>query len=180
MLERTKAGGWTMLPQAKSLPADGDSGNSCSTTRIIMVLEPRSNAMIMGLCKDGLAPSLGRGWSVPAATDAHSVAGSRSRWGLRSVSSLCQRQCYKIVGQQSWRRQLERRCGCIDRYDGENCTAKRSYLGDEQRWVWRHPLKIAGWPGEESSGLNSVLNYYAASQFCGWQNLSLKAHSTHR
>ncbi|WP_414160064.1 hypothetical protein [Salmonella enterica] len=46
-------------------------GKVGGTARIIAVLEPRSNTMKMGLCKDDLAPSLGRADEVFLLQPAH-------------------------------------------------------------------------------------------------------------
>ncbi|STE88863.1 UDP-N-acetylmuramate:L-alanyl-gamma-D-glutamyl-meso-diaminopimelate ligase [Escherichia coli] len=46
-------------------------GKVGGTARIIAVLEPRSNTMKMGICKDDLAPSLGRADEVFLLQPAH-------------------------------------------------------------------------------------------------------------
>lgn len=83
-------------------------GKVGGTARIIAVLEPRSNTMKMGICKDDLAPSLGRADEVFLLQPAHipwQVAGGRSGRSLRSACTL------------------EWRCGYAGRYGGENRSA---------------------------------------------------------
>ncbi|SJI89254.1 UDP-N-acetylmuramate:L-alanyl-gamma-D-glutamyl-meso-diaminopimelate ligase [Shigella sonnei] len=109
-------------------------GKVGGTARIIAVLEPRSNTMKMGICKDDLAPSLGRADEVFLLQPAHipwQVAGGRSGRSLRSACTL------------------EWRCGYAGRYGGENRSAWRPYSGDEQRRFWWDPSETAGWSGEE-------------------------------
>lgn len=54
-------------------------GKVGGTARIIAVLEPRSNTMKMGICKDDLAPSLGRADEVFLLQPAH-IPGRWQKW----------------------------------------------------------------------------------------------------
>ncbi|MFP1482726.1 glutamate ligase domain-containing protein [Escherichia coli] len=95
-------------------------GKVGGTARIIAVLEPRSNTMKMGICKDDLAPSLGRADEVFLLQPAHIP------WQVAEVAE---------AGVLKWT--LEWRCGYAGRYGGENRSAWRPYSGDEQRRFWR-------------------------------------------
>ena len=55
-------------------------GKVGGTARIIAVLEPRSNTMKMGICKDDLAPSLGRADEVFLLQPAHIPWQVAGRW----------------------------------------------------------------------------------------------------
>ncbi|MFT8053410.1 hypothetical protein ACMYL2_11845, partial [Salmonella enterica subsp. enterica serovar Paratyphi A] len=58
-------------------------GKVGGTARIIAVLEPRSNTMKMGLCKDDLAPSLGRADEVFLLQPPHIP------WQVSEVADAC-------------------------------------------------------------------------------------------
>ena len=58
-------------------------GKVGGTARIIAVLEPRSNTMKMGICKDDLAPSLGRADEVFLLQPAHIP------WQVAEVAEAC-------------------------------------------------------------------------------------------
>ncbi len=102
-------------------------GKVGGTARILAVLEPRSNTMKMGVCKDDLAPSLGRADEVflPAAA-AYSVAGGGSGGSLRPAGPLERRRRYPGGD------------------GGQNRPPGRPYPGDEQRRLRRYSSEAAG------------------------------------
>jgi UDP-N-acetylmuramate-alanine ligase len=106
------------------------------TARIIAVLEPRSNTMKMGICKDDLAPSLGRADEVFLLQPQHIP------WQVAEVADACVQPCA-----------LEWRCRRAGRDDPQNRAAWRSHSGDEQWRIWRHPSKTAGRAGEKAEAV---------------------------
>jgi UDP-N-acetylmuramate:L-alanyl-gamma-D-glutamyl-meso-diaminopimelate ligase len=120
------------------------------TARIIAVLEPRSNTMKMGICKDDLAPSLGRADEVFLLQPQHIP------WQVAEVADACVVPC-----------PLERRCRRAGRDDPQNGDAGRSHSGDEQWRIWRYSSEIAGWAGEESRSGRRVIVLLVVRQYRG-------------
>lgn len=106
-------------------------GKVGGTARIIAVLEPRSNTMKMGICKDDLAPSLGRADEVFLLQPAHIP------WQVAEVAEAC-------VQPAHWSGDVDTLADMVVK-----TAQRRPYSGDEQWRFWWDPSETAGWTGEE-------------------------------
>ncbi len=110
-------------------------GKVGGTARILAVLEPRSNTMKMGICKDDLAPSLGRADEVFLLQPQHIP------WQVAEVADAC-------IQPAHWSADVDVLADMVVKA----AQPRRSHSGDEQRWVWWDPSEAAGRSGEESRG----------------------------
>lgn len=101
-------------------------GKVGGTARILAVLEPRSNTMKMGVCKDDLAPSLGRADEVFLLQPQHIP------WQVAEVAEAC-------VQPAHWSADVD-----TGGDGGQNRPPGRPYHGDEQRRLRRHSSEAAG------------------------------------
>ena len=109
-------------------------GKVGGTARILAVLEPRSNTMKMGICKDDLAPSLGRADEVFLLQPQHIP------WQVAEVADAC-------IQPAHWSADVDVLADMVVK-----AAQRRSHSGDEQRRVWWYPSEAAGRSGEESRG----------------------------
>lgn len=101
-------------------------GKVGGTARILAVLEPRSNTMKMGVCKDDLAPSLGRADEVFLLQPQHIP------WQVAEVAEAC-------VQPAHWSADVD-----TGGDGGQNRPPGRPYPGDEQRRLRRYSSEAAG------------------------------------
>ena len=105
-------------------------GKVGGTARILAVLEPRSNTMKMGICKDDLAPSLGRADEVFLLQPQHIP------WQVAEVADAC-------IQPAHWSADVDVLADMVVK-----AAQRRSHSGDEQRRVWWYPSEAAGRSGE--------------------------------
>ncbi len=101
-------------------------GKVGGTARILAVLEPRSNTMKMGVCKDDLAPSLGRADEVFLLQPQHIP------WQVAEVAEAC-------VQPAHWSADVDTPAEMVVK-----TAHPGDHIGDEQRRLRRHSSEAAG------------------------------------